>query len=250
MLKNIVFIIICIITWVGYSQQEASNWYFGNNAGIRFNDNGTLTELTNGQLSTVEGCATISDTDGNLIFYTDGVTVWNRNHGIMQNGSNLFGDPSSSQSAIVVPQTGKPDIFYIFTVDTETNREDDNNGFNYSIVDMSLNSGLGAVTVKNNNLLPVCTEKVTAVVKDCVDKSIWVVTLATDGTLIDNYPVYNTFFAYEVNSGGLNTTPVTSTFNLQILDNRGYLKFSPSGDKLASANATNGLYLYNFDRST
>ncbi|MFV0541353.1 MAG: T9SS type B sorting domain-containing protein, partial [Aestuariibaculum sp.] len=40
------------------------------------------------------------------------------------------------------------------------------------------------------------------------------------------------------------------TFNIQILDNRGYLKFSPSGDKLASANATNGLYLYNFDRST
>lgn len=245
--KKTLLIFALFSTIVCFSQKEAANWYFGDNAGIRFNNNGTVTELTNGKLSTTEGCTTISDANGNLLFYTDGVTVWNKNHDAMANGFGLFGDPSSTQSAIVVPKPNDPNIYYIFTVDTSIGQNDPNFGFNYSIVDMTLNGGLGNVTTKNSNLLPVSSEKVTAVVKDCVSQSIWVITLAPNSTNPANF--YNTFFAYEVSSTGINPTPITSKAT-NVIDARGYLKLSPDGTKLVSSNATSGLFLYDFDKET
>ena len=71
---------------VSQAQGEANIWYFGQNAGIDFNS-GSPVALTNGQLVTDEGCATISNSSGQLLFYTDGITVYNRNHSIMVNGS-------------------------------------------------------------------------------------------------------------------------------------------------------------------
>jgi hypothetical protein len=91
----------------------AQRGYFGYNAGMRFDVNGNVTALEDGKLETNEGCATISDELGNLLFYTDGRTVYDRNHKIMPNGNyvagtGLFGDPSSTQSAIIVPKLGDP----------------------------------------------------------------------------------------------------------------------------------------------
>ncbi|MHA1342163.1 MAG: hypothetical protein ACTSO2_19505, partial [Promethearchaeota archaeon] len=76
----------------------------------------------------MEGCATISDKFGHLLFYTDGITVWNKNHRVMKNGEGLFGHVSSTQSAIIIPNPGKKNQYYIFTVDAE----DSSNGLNYS----------------------------------------------------------------------------------------------------------------------
>ncbi|MCB0448928.1 MAG: T9SS type B sorting domain-containing protein [Confluentibacter sp.] len=246
-MKKLSLILIFLYEIACFGQKEASNWYFGDRAGIRFNNDGTVTELTNGKLSTIEGCTTISDANGNLLFYTDGVTVWNRNHNAMPNGFGLFGDPSSTQSAIVVPQPNNPNLYYIFTVDTSVNQNDPNYGFNYSVVDMTLNGGLGNVTTKNSNLLPVSSEKVTAVVKDCVSQSIWVITFAPNNSL-SNY--FDTFFAYEVSNLGLNPTPVVSQFVTNIDDGRGYLKLSPDGTKLVSANTSSGLFMYDFEKTT
>ena len=253
-MKKTILILTFLSGLLSFSQKEASNWYFGENAGIRFNADGNVTELTNGKLNTIEGCTTISDSSGNLLFYTDGITVWNRLHQPMSNadealGNGLFGDPSSTQSAIVVPKPSDANIHYIFTVDTAVRNEDIDQGFNYSIVDMSLNGGLGNVTLKNSNLLQDSSEKITAVVKDCVTQSIWVITLASENG--EPSGVFNTFYAYEVNNSGLNTTPVTSTFTTYyISDARGYLKLSPDGTKLVSANAASGLYIYDFDKTT
>ncbi|MBD0832060.1 T9SS type B sorting domain-containing protein [Aestuariibaculum sediminum] len=245
MKKKITALLIFFYTLTGFSQGEASNWFFGDNAGIRFNPDGTISNLSNGQLSTTEGCATISDSNGNLLFYTDGVTVWNKNHQMMPNGFGLYGDASSTQSAIVVPHPSDSNLYFIFTVDTRIFREDPDFGFNYSMVDLNRNNGLGDVTIKNVNLLPNSSEKVTAVVKDCQSQSIWVITFAPDGGQF-----FDTFYAYEVSTSGLNTTPVKSKFNISIVDDRGYLKLSPDGTKLACANASSGLYLYDFDKTT
>ncbi len=237
---------LCVLC--SFGQGQTSNWYFGNGAGITFNDDGSVTALTDGRLNTFEGCATISDADGNLIFYTDGITIFDRNHNIMPNGNGLYGDPSSTQSAIIVQKPNDPNILYVFTVDTKITEQDPDRGFNYSVVDLSLNGGIGEVTQKNINLLPDCSEKISAVLKDCIDESIWVVTL---GPTAGDPTVLNTYYAYEINDLGVNPNPVVSTFpNLQITDPRGYLKFSPDGTILASANALNGLFLYDFDPAT
>lgn len=230
-------------------QGEATNWYFGNGAGIQFNNDGSVTALTDGLLNTVEGCASISDADGNLLFYTDGITVYDRTHGIMQNGTGLYGDPSSTQAAIIVPKPEDPNIQYIFTVDTAISREDIDRGLSYSVIDLSLNAGNGAVIQKNIKLLDDCSEKITAVVKNCFDQSIWVVTLASENGLPDQ--PFNTYHAFEVNTTGVQKTSVKTTFeDLEINDPRGYLKFSADGSKLVSANSGSGLFIYDFDPDT
>ena len=231
-----------------YSQDETSNWYFGEQGGIRFNQDGSVTALEDGQIFTFEGCATISDSAGNLLFYTDGITVYDREHEVMEGGRGLYGDSSSTQSGLIVPDPGDPNLFYIFTVDTKVFPEDPDFGLNYSVVDITMNAGRGAVIRKNINLLPDCSEKITAVIKDCADRSIWVLTLATS----DGSPgLLDTFHAYEVGTAGVVTTSVKSTFSdLAIPDPRGYIKISPDGTKVANANASAGLYLYDFDSNT
>jgi len=230
------------------AQNEASNWYFGYGAGLKFDlALNSVNSVSDGTLFTNEGCTTISDSAGNLLFYTDGSVVTNKNHVTMPNGNGLFGDASSSQSAIIVPKPDDINIYYVFTVDNNLNGAD--YGLNYSVVDMSLDGGLGEVTTKNRNLLSFCSEKLSAVLKDCITKSIWVITYASPNGDIWNFN--NTFHAFEVSDLGVNPISIKSQFSTVFSENRGYLKLSPDGTKLACANVvSDALFLYDFDANT
>ena len=85
-MKRLGFILSILICSVFFAtaQNEGNIWYFGENAGLDFNS-GAPVPLIDGQLNTLEGCAAISDNSGDLLFYTDGMTVYNKNHII-----NLF----------------------------------------------------------------------------------------------------------------------------------------------------------------
>lgn len=133
--KSIVLLLLLVISFC-FAQNEANIWYFGNKAGMDFN-NGSPVALTDGQMNTNEGCATISNAAGQLLFYTDGTTVWDRNHQPMPNGTGLLGDFSSTQSAIIIPKPNSSTIYYVFTCTDYANT----NGIKYSEVDMSLNGG-------------------------------------------------------------------------------------------------------------
>ena len=249
MLRKYYFIIaILIFPCTIYAQGETNNWYFGQGAGIKFENNGTVTALTDGKLDTFEGCSTISDSFGNLLFYTDGINVFNKNHDVMVNGNNLYGDPSSTQSAIIIPKPDNKDILFIFTVDTSAFEGDPNLGFNYSIVDMTQDNGNGAVIEKNINLLDYCSEKITAVVKDCFEESIWVMAFSSENA--NSEEPLDTYYAFEVNKDGVQNNPVKSSFDIALEDPRGYIKFNADGTKLASANFFDGLFLYDFNKDT
>lgn len=238
-----------------YGQNQANWWFFGNNAGLDFNS-GIPIPNNLGQLSTNEGCATIADACGALLFYTDGISVWNRNHVVMPNGNGLLGDPSSTQSAIIIPQPETPNIYYIYTVG------DFNpiNGLNYSVVDMTLDAGQGDVVPaqKNINLITDSTEKVAAAVSDNGDA--WIITFAEENL---GSGIFNTFYAYRLTSSGMDlSATVRSTFNnVQADDRRGYLRISPDGSKLAMmtqlpltpgmVNQTGrGAWLFDFNNAT
>ena len=92
----------CFYSTFCFSQAEASVWYFGENAGPKFHPDGSVTPLVDGKLNTLKGCATLSDSNGDLMFYTDGITIYNKNHQVMLNGSDLKGDASSTQSATII----------------------------------------------------------------------------------------------------------------------------------------------------
>ena len=252
-MKKILLIFAVLCAHALSAQNEAANWYFGNNAGITFDPStNQVSALTDGQLSTEEGCTSISDSTGNLLFYTNGENVYDRQHNIMPNGTGLFGNQSSTQSAIIVPKPGDPNIYYIFTQDTTFEGTPDN-GFNYSVVDITLNSGFGDVTIKNQFLLHKASEKLSAVLKDCESQNIWVVTFGSNDALTNSSATdtnNNTFYAFEVSATGINTTPVISSLPYTINQRRGYLKFSPDGTKLALANISDGLRLLDFDPAT
>lgn len=234
-----------VSTFQALAQQQASNWYFGNNAGITFDlANNTVSSVSNGQLTTAEGCTSISDSNGNLILYTDGSTIYNAAHAVMENGSNLLGDESSTQSAITVPKPNDPNIYYVFTVGSNSNPT----GLNVYTVDLTYNGGLGSVVGSSTNLLTNCSEKISAVLKDCTTGSIWVIAFSNAlGTSAANM---NTFHAFEVSTTGVNTAAVKSTLSMSISDFSGNLKFSPDSSKLASANGLSGLFIADFDAAT
>lgn len=230
---HILFILI-ITNSLFAQREEASIWYFGEKSGLHFNlTTNSVTVLQNGRLDTREGSTSISDGTGRLLFYTDGHTVWNRNHFRMSGGWQLSGDSSNTQPVLIVPKPDDANIYYIFTTSLS-------NGLEYAIVDMSRENGLGAVVNQNINLLPFATQMITAVAKDCADKSIWV-TAFSGGTL----------HTFDVNNLGSNSTYSTFQMNynsfLDFDPNFGYLKFSPDGTKLACTTRAQGVFVYDFD---
>ena len=235
----VLFFILFSISEI-FAQKEANIWYFGFNAGIDFNS-GAPVALTNGQIKTLEGCASVADANGNLLFYTDGTTVYNKKHNVMTNGTGLLGDNSSSQSAVVVPLPGSSTQYYIFTVDAIVGPD----GLCYSIVDMSLQGGDGELIKKNIQILTPASEKIT-VTQHRNKKDFWIITQKFNT---------NQMQAFLLTAAGLNTNAVVSSIGGVIggstANSQGYLKVSPDGSRLALACDFCGyINLMNFDNSS
>jgi len=211
-----------------WAQKQAANWFFGNKAGLKFTESGVV-YTSEGALTQFEGCSSISDDSGNLLFYTDGVTVYNRLHQPMPNGIGLLGSSTSTQT-LIVQKPSSESIFFIFTCLANFDTIDpDSTGFRYSIVDMSLDYGLGDVTTKNQILFTNTTEKITAVHHQN-GKDTWVVSHEYGN---------NTFRSYLINESGIVFTPNISRLgtphaNTPNLENvAGAMKLSPDGSKIA-----------------
>ena len=94
------------------AQRQNNIWYFGNGAGLDFNS-GKPIALKKGKLFTEEGCASVSNQSGQLLFYTNGVKVWDADHTVMEGGQSLAGGVSSTQSTIIVATPGDKTKYYI-----------------------------------------------------------------------------------------------------------------------------------------
>ena len=238
-----ILILTVLVVFNLKAQKEYYNWYFGNKAGVTFNTD-PPSALTNGKMYTNEGCASISTPDGRLLFYTDGVSVWDSTHIKMPNGIGLKGGFSSTQSATIIQKPGSSHLFYIFTA-AEQNSDD---GLQYSEIDMKLNFGKGDIISNRKNIKlngPMC-EKV-CTVKNRNGWEYWVVSVKINTDSI---------FAYRVSSSGVNLTPVVSKTGFGIFGRiynkeLGYLKISPNGKKIAYANSgCDTLAIGNFDDFT
>ena len=210
---------ICVLFFVATTnaQKQFNNWYFGNRAGVSF-ASGSPVALSPGAMNQLEGCSSISDKNGNLLFYTDGINIWDKTHRVMPNGSGLMGDASSATSAFIAPVIGSGTRFYVLTADGYTCDETNGplgsfDGLFYSIVDMSLpgngyvSAPLGAVDTayKNINLMDSVDERITAAIhSNGID--YWVIT--------KGYEEYGSgfcrYYAYLVTCSGIDTIPVIS----------------------------------------
>lgn len=219
------------------AQRQGNLWYFGDNAGLDFNS-GSPVFTSGGQVyfpdgTHNEGSASICDSSGSLLFYTNGNKIWNKNHAVMPSGNGLLGNWSSTQSALILPQPGSDQYYYVFTTDGFYNANLDK-GLRYSKVDMCLNNGLGDVMFgqKNILLLDTVAEKLTAVRHDN----------GTDYWIITHKYYSDAFYAFQLSAIGIVDTVVSHIGSVHPLGLQypvaaiGQLKASPDGNKLAIGN--------------
>ncbi len=242
MLQRVLFLFFILLYFAFNvtAQSEANLWYFGKYAALDFSS-GKPVPINNSKMNTEEGCASICDKDGNLLFYTDGISVWNRLHEKMPSGNNLMGHPSSTQSGVIIPKPGSSEIYYVFTIASAGKEA----GFRYSLVDMSMANGLGDVAVKNYLLATPVTEKITAV-KHRDGSSIWVIAHEWEN---------NRFLAYKITENGVEPKPVESEVGSihrgNTTNTQGYMKASPDGTQIALALEDEHLTeLFDFDNLT
>ncbi|NQW43632.1 MAG: gliding motility-associated C-terminal domain-containing protein [Bacteroidetes bacterium] len=243
MKKGIIILLSLFFILECNAQKEADNWFFGDYAAISFKT-GNPQVLTGSALATDEGCTSISDSAGNLLFYTDGSYIWNKNHQVMTNGSGLKGNLSSTQSSIVVKKPNSYNLYYVFTLDDYVGTD----GFQYSIIDINKQGGLGEVVTKNVYLTNGLTEKI-SVARSCDNNSYWIV--------VHEYNS-NKFLSYQFDKNGLNSTPVTTNIGSNHnhghptkSDCSGFMKISPNSRMLAAAiGYTKKVELFDFDNAS
>jgi len=113
------------LTGTGFAQKQNNFWYFGKNAALDFNGFDPF-PLANSKMDAPAGAASVSDSTGKLLFYTDGASIWNSSHQKI-NSSDMSGDPWSTQSATIVPDPDTVDQYFVFT----TRRFDSTSPTNY-----------------------------------------------------------------------------------------------------------------------
>ncbi|MFN3529392.1 MAG: PKD domain-containing protein [Bacteroidia bacterium] len=252
--KSILAVFLLAISSLHANAQFSQDWCFGSFARIGF---GTTPPqgIAGSALYSDEGSACITNAAGQLLFYTNGETVYSRNNTVLQNGAGLRGNPTVTQSSLIIPYPGQANQYLIFTL----GRTQDSSGLMYSLVDMSLNGGLGAVVLAQKNV-PVLagapanalTEKLTAT-KHCNGTDYWV--------MVHRYNS-NEFLVIPVTSAGVGTpvaqavgTPHTPAWAINPQRaQKGYMIFSPDGRKIAltlnGPNSNNLVEVFDFDKQT
>ncbi|WP_339886269.1 T9SS type B sorting domain-containing protein [Polaribacter vadi] len=243
--SRLFFLFICISI---SAQREADNWYFGNKAGINFKN--PKTEILNdGELNTPAGSASISDRNGNLLFYTNGKTVFNKNHEIMENGDGLATTIENTQTSIIIPKPNSEEIFYIFTTKTTSSTNPIlTEGIFLSEVEISSRYPLGLVLSKFQSIRESASERITAV-HHADGKSIWVIIFGPISRIEDT-PI-NTFSIFKIDENGL-STPIVSQHK-ETKSKAGAMKASPNGKYIAIADndrENENIDLYDFNNNT
>jgi gliding motility-associated-like protein len=232
--------------------QEGSKWFFGGNAGLDFSNN-PPTPITDGKINTPEGTSSIANSNGQLLFYSDGIKIWNRDGDEMPclNAAcvPMKGSPNSTQSVLIVPQPTCKGCEYLFNVFTTS----DINGeklLTVSVVDMRRENGKGAVIEQNTTLQEPTTERLASVRNDR-DSTYWVIS--------HDYGT-NKFRIFHATTGGLIETsaPELGMAHDSLHKAEGYMKFSSpdttTGQRrlavIVPGPPTNYVDLFSFNDST
>jgi large repetitive protein len=231
------------------TERRANIWYFGQNAGIDFNEQPPI-PIT-GPLNTPEGCSVISDRNGEVIFSTDGVRVYNKNDveitTTLVGGiptpiivpPGIGGEQGSTQSALIFPVQGDETLYYIFT--TQQVHGSNTYELRYSLYDIKLNGGNGGLVEYNKLLFSRSTERITG-------NGQW---------LIAHEYGNNSFRAYQVTVAGIGNPVISSLGSDHLvteeLNGQGYMELGGNNMlavALSSGPASNFLEVFDFVDST
>ncbi len=244
--------------------QTYNEWYFGDGGGINFNtlyddpddpDDGQITSLGDGAQDAPEGVEAVSDPNGDILFYTDGQTVWfvgrdpstgDKVHTPMPIAgtppAGIGGSPGATQ-VVSIPVPGTDAMYYIFTT---TAVEDGVYALRYSIVDLrGSQASPGPSVVLSNALLFVkSTERIAIQGGN-----------GGPATLVAHEYGTNNFRAYPITEQGIGNPVVSSTGSVHDItnpnDGKGYIKFGgDSTSSLVAVALADRVELFNYDTET
>ena len=250
-------LVVILLVYTGESKPKPAhynNWIFGVDAGITFttSDGNPKTLELMDTYKLQEGTSSISDDDGDLLYYlflestglVNVISEIKSPQGTISNGDSILSGYSPSNSGLFIQDFTNKDLYYFISVaDAITG----NKGINYSIIDKTKNGGEGEVILKNKNLYQNATEKMTAVMNQ-VDNICWVITHEWGN---------DAFKIFRIDESGLDENIITqkigfvhSTIGTDKVSGVGRASMSPNGAKLAitvSSDTSGKVQILDFD---
>ncbi len=247
-MKTLVLLILCASSSCLFAQLETAWWSVGNNVLVDFNS-GTPIQYYSGNCYDYENTASISDNLGNLLYYSEGDTLWDGNNLIVPNGTNFTSNNngnglswSTTQGSLFIKKPNSANIYYLFSMGS---------GFKSKLEYAVINQNTSAILSKNNMLFSdTLSEKMTASMH-CNGRDIWL-TVINNQNINSLYPLIceTEFLSYLITENGVQPTPIKSKMVLnRPIPFLGQLKFNSKGDKLATADGS-GINLFSFDKET
>ncbi len=194
--------------------------------------------------------ASISDLNGNILFYTNGIYVANALHDTMANGNNMNPSPATAmtrdhgmpsyQGAIVIPDPLDTMQYYLFYLSVNLSNNLRGDTLFMAKIDMRLDGGLGSVIIKNYTLSTLgfmCGQLMAC--KHANGRDWWLVSHGYNNDL---------YYKLLISLSGI-TLPSSQGIGI-ISSYPGQACFSPDGSKYASFASNYDTELFDFDRCT
>lgn len=232
-------------TQVGFAQKQNNTFVTLSHIQIDFNSgqpilNRTFVQGKGGAASTGNNSSAVSDANGKLLFYTDGVDVWNKSKELIQGSPiNILTNPTRlPTNAVIIPKALEKNKYLIISYFVDRNSK----SLNYAEIDMNANNRMGMITRKNVLIDNDISRRLVAIgAADC--GGIWLVTNQLSKT---------NFKSYKFTNEGVEA-PIYSKvdLNLPTIYEIEDIAVSPNGKYIATS-AFNYLYdyLYKFNNQT
>lgn len=240
-----------------------AQWYFGQYCGVNFSSGIPVpvnAARVNQTVFAAEGAYSYSDNTGNLIFYTDGINIWNAAH-IQINSSPVFptaaiminsvlgaNRPTNSAYGIIgVPFPNNPNMYLIFCAPA---LEDFGTFNNVRFVILNLTSNTVSAPQNLGPAVAMCEGL--SIAPHCNGVDYWLIAHARAGVA----PLDNRFYSFLISSLGVSNNPVLSANNNYRAQNISSIKISPNNQRIVIAGGTAGnpgtsdIGVYNFNNST
>ncbi|MEO8087247.1 MAG: T9SS type A sorting domain-containing protein [Bacteroidota bacterium] len=249
-----------------YSQNRDNIWQLGyftfNSApkcGVDFNSGNATSFSLIRPMSFFITNASICDTNGQLLFYTNGIYVANRNHDTLQNGSdfnpgyitnlNASDGLAVSQGCIILPYPDSNNKYVIIHESGEefmahNQTQDQPLNLSYSIVDMNLDGGLGGIDSSKKSIHLINDTLVLGRITACKHAN------GRDWWIVVQRFYSNIYYKFLLTPYGF-SAPYSQQIGDSInYDALGTSVFSPDGNMYATVSYDNTLNIFHFDRCT
>jgi hypothetical protein len=245
-LETLLLALMCVSANISIFSQGNNHWHLGSNGlGIHF-DGGSIPSITMDGHTPYgwSGCGILNNrTHGNLVFYSDGQKVIDRNHQIMPNGSGLFSGNSTHGTGKICSKPGAAGQYYVFSIQTATETSSIGSLY-YSVVDTLLagngtnEAPLGDIPSGMKNIW----------IRDNVSESFEIIRGETDQIWLISPRFYESVIdVFFVNSEGI--TLSNSFGYVGAMQDVQAIKYSPASGKFAlgSFGEDDPLLLFDFD---